>query len=144
MPNDYTIPGTHRKDFRFAAAMTGATANDEFVLWRIPPTIEGVATGITITGGVWIPDAAVTANGTNFSVLSVRNRGAADAGTALPLTRSYAATNSVARIAEAMTPDGTAANLLCAAGDVLTVQRIATASGLVLPAGLLIVQYTLR
>lgn len=144
MLNDYTIPGTHRFVWRFAAAQAAANTNEEFVAWRIPPTSEGVATGITITGGVWIPDAAVTANGTNYGVLSVRNRGAADAGTALPLTRSYIATNSVARVPEAMTADGTAANLLAAAGDVITIQRLFTGTGVVIPAGIVIIQYTLR
>lgn len=144
MLNEYTIPGTHRKEFRLAAAQATAATNEEFAVWRIPPISEGVATGIKITGAIWVPDAAVAANVTNFGVLSVRNRGAADAGTALPVTRSYAATNSVARVPEAMTLSATAADALCAAGDVLTVQRLFTGTGVIIPAGLVILTYTLR
>jgi hypothetical protein len=71
-------------------------------------------------------------------------QGADDSGAALPFSRSYIATNSVARIKETMTVSATAADLLVANGDVLTVQRIATASGLALPVGLIELAYRLR
>jgi len=92
--------------------------------------------GVQIVSVTWIPSAAVTANGTNFATLSLRNRGAAGAGAAVPATRSYAATNSVAQVAESMTLSGTAADLLAAAGDVLTLGIAHSGSGLVIPAGL--------
>jgi hypothetical protein len=118
-------------NFHIAAyAMAGATTSREDVALRVPYNM-------TITGVDWVPQAAVTANGTNFSTLSLRNRGAAAAGAALPATRSYAATNSVAFVPEAMTLSGTAADLLLTAGDILTVQMIFTAAGLVIPAGTL-------
>jgi len=88
-----------------------------------------------VTGAYWVPSAAVTANVTNYSTLGVRNRGAAGAGANLPATRSYAATNSVAFVAEAMTLDPTVANRQFAAGDVLTIQAVEAGTGLALPAG---------
>lgn len=99
---------------------------------------------LTFVSAIWTPLAAVTANGTNFSILSIRNRGAAAAGTALPATRSYAATNSAAFVKETMTNSSTAADLLITSGDVLTLQRLHTASGVVIPAGLVEMAYRRR
>lgn len=130
------IQGNHVLRIQLQTAMAGATTSDEFLLATMP-------TNATLVSAKWVPFAAVTANGTNFSIISVRNRTTA-AGTALPFTRSYAATNSVAFTAEAMTADSTAANLLAAAGDLLTVQRIFTASGVIIPAGLVEVSYRIR
>lgn len=136
MPQLSQIAGAHtvRKTL---AAMANASTDDETVAFVAPYNL-------TISGVKWIPDAAVTANGTNFTVLSVRNRGAADAGTALPATRSYAATNSVARIQEAMTLSSTAADLNATAGDVITIQRIHTASGVAVPAGTVEISFKIR
>lgn len=98
---------------------------------------------LIITGVKWVPHAAVTANGTNYFTLNLRNR-VAGAGAALAASRSYAATDSVAFVPEAMTLSGTAANLLVAAGDVLTVEKIVTASGLAMPDGLVVVTARIR
>lgn len=95
-----------------------------------------------VTGVRWVPDAAVTANGTNYFTLNVRNRGAADAGTAIVAPRSYAATNSVARRDETLTLSGTPANLLLAVGDQLVVEKLVAGTGLAMPAGLVVL--TLR
>ena len=138
---DLTGPQTF--SFYIPAAMTGATVNDEAPAFVVGAAVSGPV-GITLVSAKWTPAAAVTANGTNFSALSLRNRGAAFAGAALPFSRSYAATNSAQGVAETMTPSVTAADLLCVNGDVLTLQRIATAAGLVLPAGLVTVTFTLR
>lgn len=119
------------------AAMANATTDDELIVFVAP-------NNLTITGVKWTPAANVTANGTNFSVLSVRNRKADASGTALPASRSYAATNSVALVAEAATLSGTAADLTVAKGDVITVQRIHTASGVIIPAGQVEITYRIR
>lgn len=113
-----------------AYAMAGATTSREDVAVKVPYNM-------LVTGVDWVPQAAVTANGTNFSTLTLRNRGAAGAGATLPASRSYAATNSVAFVPEAMTLSATATDLQLTAGDVLTVQMIFTAAGLVIPAGTL-------
>lgn len=99
---------------------------------------------ITVTAVKITPNAAITANGTNFFDLAVINKGAAAAGSTSMATRSWAATNSVAFVAEAMTLSGTAANLNAAVGDVLDLQRTITASGLIMPDMLVELFYKLR
>lgn len=117
----------------------------------IPPTAAGTAVevpvarlpfAVTITEIVWIPGAAMTANGTNFCTLTPRNR-QSGAGTVVPATaRSWAATNSVATTPETLTLSATATDLQAAANDVLTAHFTHTASGLAIPAG--IVQFKVR
>ena len=119
--------GSFFVDIPVAGQATAATP-DEFTGFVAPNKMK-------ITGAVWIPKAAITANGTNYFTLTLRNRGAAAAGTANPATRSYAATNSAALVPENMTLSSTAADLLLAAGDHVTVEKLVTASGLAMPAG---------
>jgi uncharacterized protein YjdB len=131
------IAGDHVFRTRFAAAMADAVTDDEVVAFVAP-------FNLTITGVDWTPDAAVTANGTNYSAVSVRNRKADSSGSVLPASRSYAATNSAARVKEAMTLSSTAADLNVAAGDVITLQRIHTASGVIVPAGVVEIKAKVR
>ncbi len=103
------------------------------------PIYRAQSNGVVVAA-FWVPSTAVVANGTNFAELAVRNRlggatGTPGAGTALPATRSYAATNSSAFVAEAMTLDPTLANTQFLAGDVLTVESVESGTGLALPAG---------
>lgn len=128
MPGLSDIPGTHVIRLQVAAAMAAAGTDDELAHAVVP-------FNATVTAVKWVPAAAVTADGTNFTTLSVRNRKADASGAALPATRSYAATNSVAHVPESMTLSGTAADLSLAAGDVLTVQRLHSGTGVVVPAG---------
>lgn len=117
----------------------------------VPPTAAGTAVEVpivrppwaaTVTSWVWIPGAAITANGTNFFTLTARNR-AAGAGTVTPATaRSYAATNSVSTTPEALTLSTTASDLQVAANDTLTAHFTHSGTGLAIPAGL--VQVTLK
>ncbi|GAA4100903.1 hypothetical protein [Nonomuraea soli] len=118
-------------DHIFAIPVAGqATAStpDEFTAFVAPFKMK-------ITRVRWVPKAAITANVTNYFTLTLRNRGAAGAGAGLPAQRSYAAGNSSAFVGEDMTLSGTAADLLLAAGDVLTVEKLVAASGLAMPAG---------
>lgn len=129
-----------RGDQTFLIAVQGqATAGtaDEFAGFVAPYNLK-------ITGVKWIPAAAVTADPTNNFTLNLRNRGAAAAGAALPASRSYAATNSVAFVAEAMTLSATAADLLVSTGDVLTVSKVNTGTGLALPDGVIQVSAQVR
>ena len=87
-----------------------------------------------ITGVKWVPSAAITAHATNYFTLTLRNR-TTGAGAALPAQRSYAATNGVAFAAETCTLSSTAADLLVAAGDTLSVEKLVAASGLAMPKG---------
>ena len=98
----------------------------------------------TITSIAWVPGAAVTVNGSNFATIIVRNRGAAGSGTVVPASRSYAATNSSAQVAEVLTLSSTATDLQPAAGDVLTISVAHSGTGLVIPAGLVQVGLRLR
>lgn len=109
-----------------AGQATAGTA-DEFTGFVAPFPLK-------ITGVKWVPKAAITADGSNYFTLNLRNR-TTGAGSALPASRSYAATNSTAFVAEDMTLSGTAADLLVAAGDVLTVSKVNTGTGLAMPAG---------
>lgn len=131
------LSGTHQARIAIPAAMASASTDDE---------IEGFVVGnnITIKAARFIPAAAVTANVTNFTILSLRNRKADASGTALPASRSWAATNSVAHVPDALTLSATAADLLASAGDVITVQRLHTAAGVVVPAGVVEVDYQQR
>ena len=91
-----------------------------------------------------VPSAAVAANGTNFAVLSLRNRGQAGAGAALPASRSWVAGNSAAFVPDAGTLSGTASDLAALAGDVLTVQRVHSGTGVLIPACVVEVDYLIR
>lgn len=111
-----------------AAGQPTAGTPDEFAGFVAPFDMK-------VVGAVWVPEAAITANGTNFFTLTVRNRKADASGTALPAQRSYAATNSVAFAPEDMTLSSTAADLVLAEGDHLTVEKLVSGTGLAMPAG---------
>ena len=135
MPMLKDLAGNHCTEIYVAGQATAATV-DEFTGFRAPFRC-------TVTAVYWVPKAAITANGTNYFTLTVRNR-VAGAGTALPAQRSYAATNSVALTPEAMTLSSTASDLELAEGDLLTVEKLVTASGLAMPAGTVQVYYKAR
>lgn len=124
-------------DFEFFIAGTAAGTAIEWPLMVAPFNAQ-------VQSAKWVPAAAVTANGTNFATLSFRNRTGAGAGAAVPASRAYSATNSVAQISEAMTLSGTAADLLLALGDVLTLGVVHSGTGLTIPAGLVQVKLRVR
>lgn len=97
---------------------------------------------LTITGVTFIPSAAITADGTNYSIYTLTNK-VAGAGSTSVATRSWIATNSVASTPEAMTLSATAANLVVAADDSLEVVKTHGGTGLVIPDGLLVINYKL-
>jgi hypothetical protein len=86
---------------------------------------------LKVIGVKWVPNAAITANATNFFVLQVLN------GATVVASRSYAATDSVALTAEDMTLSATAADLVVDAGDVLVIHKETGGggSGLAMPDG---------
>jgi len=115
-------------DLQLSAYIPGATitTDDEWALFRVPWNAK-------ITAVKWVPHAAVTADVTDYTDITVLNK-ASGAGTAVVATRSYAAVDSVAFTPESMTL-GTAANLLVSANQLLTLTNVNTASGLALPDG---------
>lgn len=124
-------------DRLFVPGQATAGTVDDWIIKVCDVKITVVAVKIT-------PNAAITANGTNFFDLALINKGAAAAGSTSMATRSWAATNSVAFVAESMTLSATTANLNAAAGDVLDLQRTITASGLIMPDMLVELHYRLR
>jgi hypothetical protein len=97
----------------------------------------------TVTGVKFVPNAAITHDATNFSTYTLTNKGTG-AGTTSMATRAWSATDSVADTPESMTLSGTAANLLVTSGDAVSMVKTHGGTGLVIPAGVLVIQYTLR
>lgn len=92
-----------------------------------------------------VPRAAITFNATNFSTLSLQNKGPLGSGSVVVATRTWAATpSSVAGTKETMTLSGTAANLEVKAGDLLQVVHGTGGTGLAMPAVNVLVTYQAR
>jgi len=130
------LAGDHVLTIPVLGQATAGTADE----WSGPPCPFRAR----ITAVEWVPSAAVTADGTNYATLGLRNRGTAGAGSVLPATRAYSSVNSVAFVTESMTLSGTSANLDLADGDVLTVQKVNTGTGLAIPDGIVRVYVQVR
>lgn len=109
----------------FLESTGDATSTGNLHSWY--PPLDCQITAISI-----IPSAAVTANGTNYAIYTA-TRHTLGASATTVATRSWAAINSVALTAEAMTLSGTAANLLLTADDTLTVIKTVAGTGLIIP-----------
>lgn len=94
-----------------------------------------------VTAVKWVPNAAVTADATNYFSVVVKNR-KAGAGTTAIGTRAYSATNGVAFTPETVTLSATAADANVDAGDLVSVAKTHSGTGLAMPDGL--VQVTVR
>jgi hypothetical protein len=119
----------------YVPAQATLGTDDNWPVWA--PLAKAV-----VTGAKFIPSAAITADGTNYSVYTLTNK-VAGAGSTSMATRSWIATNSAASTPEAMTLSGTAANLLVGAGDNIEVVKTHGGTGLVIPDGLLVITYRL-
>lgn len=94
----------------------------------------------TVTRVTFIPSAAIVANGTNFSTITVQNKGTNGlTGTTAVASRSWATVNSTQSVEEALALSGTAANLEVLAGDVLQFVQTHGGTGLAIPAGVFVV-----
>lgn len=112
-----------------AAAADAATVGVNATFTAVMP-FDGTVVGVRM-----VPSANVTANGTNFRTLTVRNKGTNGlSGTTAVASRAWSATNSVASTPELFTLNGTPANLEVKAGDVLELHQNASGTGLVIPA----------
>lgn len=98
---------------------------------------KGKVTGVSFT-----PSASVTADGTNYATYTL-TRYTAGASATTVATRAWSATNSVISTPESLTLSGTAANLLLAVNDTLEVVKSVAGTGLVIPDGLLVIEYEL-
>lgn len=90
----------------------------------------------TLVSVQFVPSAAITANASNFSTLTVQNKGTNGlSGTTAMASRAWSATNSVQSVAELFTLSVTAANLEVLPGDVLQIVQTHGGTGLAIPAG---------
>lgn len=128
------IRGTLRKTAYVPSQATLGT-DDNWPVWMPPHKCKVIAVR-------FVPSDAVTANGTNYSVYTLTRYTAGSTATSVA-TRSWAATDSVAHTPESMTLSGTAANLVLAADDTLEVVKTHGGNGLVIPDGMLVIDYQL-
>lgn len=90
----------------------------------------------------YVPTAAVTGANTNTRTLTVTNRGGAGTGTTNVATLALvSAVNLTADKENAITLNATAANLVVAAGDVISFESVHAASGLADPGGTVVVEF---
>lgn len=109
----------------FVPAQGTANATQDQVIGEAP--YAGTVTEVTI-----IPEAAVTAHGTNYRTFRVVNKGQAGAGTTVVATfaTDTVTTDDLAAFDEKTIPlSGTAANLVVAEGDVLVADETVAAAG---------------
>ena len=138
MSNDvHDLPGPQRFRIDVPGQATAGTA-DEFAGIVMP--FNAVVTAVSYT-----PKSVVTGAVTNNFTATLRNRGAAAAGTVQPAQLNFAnAVNAAAFVATALPLSATAANLLCTAGDVLTVEKLVVGTGMAMPAGTVTVDVLVR
>lgn len=128
------LSGTLQVNSYLPSQATAAT-DDNWPIWQAPFKCQ-------ITGVTFVPSAAITADGTNYSTYTLTRYTAGASGTTVA-TRAWSATNSVNETPEAMTLSGTAANLLLAVNDTLSMVKTHAGTGLTIPDGLLIIRYQL-
>jgi len=119
-----------------AAAPLGATVNVDRAYVHRAIKIKGVKV---------IAEAVVTGADTNSVTLALRNLGAAGAGTTDIATKALTSgVNLAADTPSALTLSTTAAELLAAAGDVLTFREVKVGNGMNIAACHLEVEYQLQ
>lgn len=93
-----------------------------------------------VTAVKFIADAAVTGATGDAPTLTLKNRGAAGAGTTAVAAKAFiTGEDMVAFAPEDITVSATAADLLVAEGDVLSIDKTVAGSGTVIPAGTVVV-----
>ena len=103
----------------------GAAVTQDQVIGRVP--FSGFVSNVSI-----VPEAALTANATNFRTFRVINKGQAGAGSTVVASRPTSTPTTddlVAFDEKAITLSGTPANLQVAAGDILVADETVAASG---------------
>jgi hypothetical protein len=131
------LSGTQRFKIDVPGQATAATV-DEFAAIVIPFNAK-------VTAVSYSPKSTVTGAATNNFTVTVRNRGAAGAGTVQPAQLNFANTvNATAFVATAVTLSSTASDLLLTAGDVLTVEKLVVGTGMAMPGGTVTVDVQVR
>lgn len=135
--------------------MSAASEDTSGRVITLETAVYGAAADATVTGPnmpfngrvtkvEWVPSANVTADPTNFSTLTLRNKGPLKSGTTPVASRAWSAGNSVAGTKEAFALSGTPANLEVAAGDRLDLVQTHGGTGVALPTGTLLVTVLAR
>lgn len=117
----------------YVPAQATLGTDDNWPVWRAPNKVQ-------ITGVTFVPSAAVTANATHYSVYTLTRYTAGASGTTVA-TRSWAATDSANETPEDFTLSATAANLVLAANDTLSMVKTHGGNGLVIPDAALIIYF---
>lgn len=117
---------------------------DAATLTGDPSTVLGEAQFAgTVSRSAYVPSAAITGANTNSRTLTLTNRGQDGTGTTVVATLALTSgVNAAADDAKALTLSGTAANLVVAAGDVLTFDSVHVGTGITDPGGQVIVEIT--
>jgi hypothetical protein len=128
----HDLPGDQPIAARFAGHATAGSAIEQ-AIFRAPFASK-------ITAVEFIADTTITGQATNFFTLNVRNR-RTGAATVVPATLAFSGAGVVAT---AMTPltiplSATALDLVLAAGDVISVEKAVTLTGLAMAPGLVVV-----
>lgn len=132
MPGLRDIPGNHQLTAYFPGHAT-AGSTKEAGLGRAPFRCQ-------VVSAIFIAAAAINGAATNYFTLNVRNRTTAGVGTVIPAALAFSnGTNAVAQAPTSLTLSSTAADLIIAEGDVLTVEKAVSGTGLACPDGLVIV-----
>jgi hypothetical protein len=123
------------------AAADGAAANAtaEHMIFR-------ARQACTVRSVHYLPDAALTADNGNYATITVQKRaagGGSPVTVASKTTQITGSGNWTQWVAVALALSTTAANIKLAAGETLTVAITKTGTGVVVPAGQLIVSYSL-
>lgn len=131
MPGLQDIPGDQAIRGYFPGHATAGTAIEQ-VIGRAPFRC-------TVTAVEFVPNTTQAGANTNSFTLNVRNRVGA-AGTAVPASLAFlAGVDLTALTPKAITLSATAADLVLAEGDVITVEKAVVGSGLACPAGAIVI-----
>lgn len=97
----------------------------------------------TVTSVQYVTATAITGANTNTRSVTVTNRGGAGSGsTAVATLQFNSGVNTAAYVPKTIAPSGTPANLVLAAGDVLTFDSTHVGTGIADPGGLVVVTYS--
>lgn len=129
------IPGRHQH-LAFHPGAAAATATSSEVVFE-------AMNACRIKRIAWIPSAGMTGDNTNYITLDFLNVGTAGAGTTSLVTAIAftTGTDGTALDAKEFTLSTTDATVTLAAGEVLTCKRTKAASGLLMPSGIIVIEF---
>lgn len=114
------------------------TVSDEVVIW-----VNDTDATVKITEAAYTPDAAVTGDDTNNLTLQIRNKELVGVGTVgVTAIKTYSSgVDIIAFDKDALVLSTTDADLLVDAGEVLTLNKAETGTGLTMPQGVVNLTY---